>query len=72
MTARDPRVDPRPGDWVSRKDTPPLIVKKVDMNYVWYINSHPSSDGSYVRTTRDQWRSWAISSTIIQRGSDDH
>ncbi len=64
---RDPRTDPRPGDVVKFVSNMPRTVLRIGPTEVFYLVGGLGENSMPLK----QWRRWAKTATIIQRGPDD-
>ncbi len=60
MCERDPRRDPRPGDYIQRPDDGRTVVEVRDD--VVFFRYHSDALGNL---TLDRWREWAAPATIV-------
>lgn len=71
MSERDPRTDPRPGDYVE-VDCISKLVTRVYLGKVYYTQrtEYPYGwDGQLPAWTKEHnWRKWAAKATVVRRG----
>jgi hypothetical protein len=65
MAERDPRVDPRPGDVLTRGGDE---VEVLYFRYLLGIAKWRTRGGKSMRCSAIAWRKWAANATVVRRG----